>query len=93
MIMSTKLDGKFHGVIVKNKDQSVVPQDQWVVFLAKDNAFPATLKFYREECERQGALPGQLSAVDDMIDRVTTWRRENPSLCKTPDVRSGEIIT
>jgi hypothetical protein len=30
-----KLDGKFHGVIVKNKDQSIVPQDQWTVFLAE----------------------------------------------------------
>jgi hypothetical protein len=30
-----KLDGKFYGVVIRNKDQSVVPPDQWVVFLAK----------------------------------------------------------
>ena len=86
-----KLDGKFHGVVVKNKDGSVVPQDQWMVFLAKDNAVPATLDFYREECERVGAKTEQLKAIDDMIDRVRVWRRQNPLLCKVPDVDVGEI--
>lgn len=86
-----KLDGKFHGVIVKNKDGSIVPQDQWVVFLAKDDAFPATLHFYRSECARVGASVEQLRAVDDMITRVEDWRRQHPELCKTPDVNPGEI--
>lgn len=90
--MSTKLDGKFHGTIAKNKDQSIVPQDQWVVFLAKDNAFPATLDFYREECSRQGAGVDQLVAVDEMIERLKQWRNDNPHLCKTPDVQRGEIV-
>lgn len=86
-----KLDGKFHGVIVKNKDQSIVPQDQWMVFLAKDNAFPATLAFYREECLRQGASREQVRAVEDLCERVGQWRREHPELCKTPDVNPGEL--
>lgn len=86
-----KLDGKFHGVIVKNKDGSVVPQDQWVVFLAKDNAFLPTLHFYYDECERQGAAMEQLEAVAAMIVRVGEWRKDNPSKCKTPDVAAGEI--
>lgn len=86
-----KLDAKFHGVIVKNKDGSIVPQDQWVVFLAKDDAFPATLRFYRSECEKLGACSAQLDAVDDMIDRLDTWRAENNNLCKTPDVHPGEL--
>jgi hypothetical protein len=91
--MRQKLDGKFHGVIVKNKDGSTVPQDQWVVFLAKDNAFPATLDFYRLECERVGARGDQLKAVDDLIDRVKAWRKANPDKCKVPDVRADEIVT
>lgn len=88
-----KLDGKFHGIIAKNKDGSIVPQDQWMVFLAKDNAVPATLRFYFGECQRQGASRDQLAAVADMIDRVDAWREANPNLCKTPDVQPGEIIT
>lgn len=90
--MGHKLDGKFHGVIVRNKDASVVPQDQWIVFLAKDNAFPATLAFYRDECERLGARGDQLKAVDDLLDRVKKWRRDNPQECKVPDVEPDELI-
>lgn len=86
-----KLDGKFHGVIVKNKDGSVVPQDQWMCFLAKDNAVPSMLDGYLASCEALGAGARQLESVRDMIDRVDKWRRENPDLCKTPDTDQGEI--
>jgi hypothetical protein len=86
-----KLDGKFHGIIAKNKDGSIVPQDQWMVFLAKDNAVPATLNFYMEECMRQGAADEQLHAVAAMIERVAEWRRAHPELCKVPDVQAGEL--
>lgn len=86
-----KLDGKFHGVVVKNKDGSVVPQDQWMVFLAKDNAVPATLAFYQKECERLGAAPEQIHAIGEMRARVAQWRKEHADLCKVPDVQSGEI--
>lgn len=88
-----KLDGKFQGTIVKNKDGSVVPADQWVCFLAKDNAFPPTLQFYMEECQRQGAAREQVDAVAALLDRVLAWRREHPELCKVPDVHPGEIQT
>jgi hypothetical protein len=91
--MGVKLDGKFHGIIAKNKDGSIVPQDQWIVFLAKDNAFPPTLIFYREQCRLAGAAMDQLRAVDEMINRVEAWRRANPEKCKTPDVQAGEIVT
>lgn len=86
-----KLDGKFHGIIAKNKDGTIVPQDQWMCFLAKDNAVPATLEFYYEECKRQGAALDQLNAVKAMIERVTAWRAANPKLCKVPDVQAGEL--
>lgn len=86
-----KLDGKFHGIIVKNKDGSIVPQDQWIVFLAKDNALPATLAFYAAECKRLGAADEQICAVNDMRERLDEWRRQNPHLCKVPDVAPGEI--
>lgn len=87
-----KLDAKFTGVIVKNKDGSIVPQDEYVVFLAKDNAFPATVEFYINECRRQGAEPEQVDAVREMYDRLTEWREANPDRCKPPDVEPGELL-
>jgi hypothetical protein len=90
--MRTKLDGKFHGVIVKNKDGSIVPQDEWIVFLAKDDALLPTLKFYEKECERIGAQPEQLKAISELIERVAIWRRENMDKCKVPDVDRRELV-
>lgn len=90
MTPAQKLDGKFHGTVFRHADQKVVPEDQWIVFLAKDNAFPATLKFYREECERIGAEPEQLAAVDRLINRVELWRMANPDKLKVPDAFVGE---
>jgi hypothetical protein len=86
-----KLDGKFYGVIVKNKNGALVPPDQWIVFLAKDNALPATLAFYEAECLRQGAEPAQVEAVGELRRRVDAWRTVNSRMCKTPDVEPGEL--
>jgi hypothetical protein len=91
--MSAKLDGKFHGIIAKNKDGSIVPQDQWIVFLAQDDAVPATLRFYHAECKRLGASLEQLHAIDLLIIRASAWRSSNPGKCKVPDVQPGELVT
>jgi hypothetical protein len=88
-----KMDLKFSGIITKNKDNTVVPQDQWIVFLVKDDAFPATLKFYYDECLRLGAGRYQLEAIQELIIKVRTWRRNHSELCKVPDVEDGELIT
>lgn len=87
-----RLDHKFHGVVVKNKNGIVVSPDQWMVFLAKDNAVPATLAFYEQECSRQGAEPAQIEAVRAMRQRVDEWRKAHPELCKAPDVEPGELL-
>lgn len=92
MAQRVNLDGKFHGVIVKNKNGVIVPPDEWMVFLAKDDAFPPTLKFYRKELERQGAELAQLASVDGIIKRVDAWRADNPTKCKTPDIETNETI-
>lgn len=84
------LDGKFQGKVFRNLDGTEVPPDQFVVFLAKDNAFPATLAFYRQECERIGAGPEQLAAVDRLIQRVDAWRLANKDQLKIPDAEPGE---
>jgi hypothetical protein len=59
--------------------------------LAKDNALPATLEFYEQECIRQGAAPEQVQAVAEMRQRLTKWRNDHGSMCKTPDVQPGEL--
>jgi hypothetical protein len=87
-----KLDGKFSGVIIKSSDGSIVPEDQYMVFLAKDNALPATLEFYEEECERIGAQPEQIEAVRKLRARLQVWRQLNPELCKVPDVKPGQLL-
>ena len=86
-----KLDRKFTGTITKVKDGSVVPDDQYVVFLAKDNAFPAALAAYVKECERIGASAEQVTSARALQKRVAQWRHEHPELCKTPDVGFAEF--
>ena len=47
-----KLDAKFYGEIRKVKDDSIVPDDEYVVFLAKDNAFAEVTHHYAETCDQ-----------------------------------------
>lgn len=84
------LDGKFHGRIFRNLDNTEVPSDRWMAFMAYDNALPATLAFYRQECERIGAGEEQLAAVDRLIHRVAEYRRLHPETHKVPDAEPGE---
>jgi hypothetical protein len=85
-----KLDGKFHGVIAKDLGGEIVSPSEFVVFLAKDNAFPATLEFYYQECKRIGAAREQLDAIERLQTRVMRWREENADKCKIPDAEPGE---
>jgi L-rhamnose mutarotase len=88
----TKLDAKFYGQIRKAKDDTVVPEDQYMVFLAKDNAFPATLVFYYYECQRLGADAEHLAAVERTVNRLQKWREENADLLKVPDAHGEKLL-
>lgn len=92
--MTTKLDGKFYseGGIFKAKDNSRVPDDEWVVFLAKDNAFAAMLPQYLEKCIELDADEEQIDAVMRMIARLDAWRKANPERCKVPDAAGERMI-
>lgn len=87
-----KLDAKFYGEVRKVKDDSVVPDDEYVVFLAKDNAFAAILPKYRDMCIALGADTEQIHAVNRMIDRAEEWRRKNPDRLKTPDAKGEKLL-
>lgn len=87
-----KLDAKFYGQIKKVKDDSILKDDEYVVFLAKDNAFALTILEYRANCVTLGADQEQIAALDRMIDRLQQWRNLHPDLCKTPDARGEKLL-
>ena len=87
-----KLDAKFSGVIFKIKDGSIVPDDEYVVFLAKDNAFAQMLSVYRKACVDLGADQEQIAAVDRLAERLRKWRQANPDRLKVPDARGERLV-
>lgn len=88
----TKLDAKFYGTIQKVKDDSIVPDDEYVVFLVKDTAFYETLPTYRRKCIELGADQEQIDAIDRMIGRATDWRQDNPNRLKVPDAKGEKLL-
>jgi hypothetical protein len=87
----TKLDAKFYGTIQKVKDGSIVPEDQYMVFLVKDRAFLPTLYFYREQCRTLGADAEHIAAVDRTIERAKAWQDAHPELMKVPDAKGEKL--
>jgi hypothetical protein len=90
--MAQKLDAKFYGEIRKVKDDSIVPDDEYVVFLAKDNAFARAIEDYYWHCKAAEADKEQLEAVERMISRVKRWRAMNPNRCKVPDAAGEKLL-
>lgn len=87
-----KLDLKFYGEIRKAKDDSIVPDDRWMCFLAQDNAFMPTLIFYRNKCVELGCDDEHIAAVNETIERVKEWRRINVEKCKNPDAKGERLL-
>jgi hypothetical protein len=87
-----KLDGKFFGTIVKAKDNSIVPDDEYVVFLAKDTAFAAILPLYRDKCIELRCDTEQVQAVNRLMDRVNAWREANQHRLKRPDAANEKLL-
>ena len=89
--MANRLDAKFYGEIRKVKDGSVVPEDEYMVFLAHDNAFPFALSSYLAECHRLGADTEHIMSVERTIERVKAWREAHPDKLKVPDARGEKL--
>jgi hypothetical protein len=90
--MIKKLDQKFYGTVFKAKDGSEVPDTQWVVFLAKDDAFVLTLPTYLENCIKMGCDDEQIAAVERLMENVNEVRRANPGRNKKPDAQGEALI-
>jgi hypothetical protein len=87
-----KLDAKFYGVIVKAKDNTIVPEDEYIVFLAKDTAFFNALPAYHAACLELEADAEQIASVERMIGRVKEWRSRNLHRLKTPDAKGEKLL-
>lgn len=87
-----KLDLKFYGEVRKVKDDSVVPPDEWMVFLAKDDAFAAILPVYRATCVALGCDDEHIAAVDKTLLRLRAWRAANPERLKKPDAKGEKLL-
>jgi hypothetical protein len=87
-----KLDAKFYGEIRKVKDDSLVPDDEWCVFLAKDDAFAYILPEYRNRCVALSADAEQIAAVERMIERMYRWREKNRNRLKVPDAAGEKLL-
>jgi hypothetical protein len=90
--MTHKLDAKFSGVIFKIKDGSIIPDDEYVVFLASDSAFAATLPTYIEKCRELGADKEQIAAVERLMARLDMWRANNQHRLKVPDAKGEKLL-
>jgi hypothetical protein len=86
-----KLDKKFYGQIFKVKNNELVPEDEYVVFLAKDNAFIVALERYLEVCRYLNCDDEQITQTELLIKHVNQWRVEHPERCKNPDAK-GETL-
>ncbi len=87
-----KLDAKFYGEIRKVKDDSVVPDEEYMVFLAKDNAFAAVLPVYLAICRSMHADFEHIGAVERTIERLNKWREANPDRLKIPDAKGEKLL-
>lgn len=85
------LDSKVHGRLFKNKDNTEIPPDEFIVFRPHDNVVPEMLDFYRKRCIEMGATKEQIKAIIALEDRVFAWRAQHPERCKVADVQPGEL--
>ena len=90
-VLVMKMDKKFTGAIVKVKDGSPVPEDEYVVFLVKDRAFVEYgLPAYLQGCIELGADDVQIKMVEEMRIRAEQWQHDHPDRVKVPDA-AGEM--
>lgn len=76
-----KLDAKVHGVLMKDKDDTIIPEDEYIVFRPSDNVVPSMLCYYYRECRNRGASNELLDAITALQRRVDMWRRAHPERC------------
>ena len=80
------IDRKFNFSAICTEHGETYTHHEAMVFLAKDKALVPTLEFYREECEKLGAMPAQMLGIDLLIERVRRYQAENQEKIKVADI-------
>lgn len=83
------IDRKFKIRALHTTKGKAYTEHESVLFLAKDKALPATLRFYKEECYRMGAKKEQLIGIQLLIARIERYQQENPEIIKVADIDKG----
>lgn len=79
-----KMDQKYKGEVFKNNG-TPVPEDEWIVFRAKDLALVETLEAYHCICTKLYCPNEHLDGIIRLKDRVVEFQNNNPERCKIPD--------
>lgn len=87
-----KLDKKFYGDIYKAKDGTRVPDDEYIVFLAHDNAFASIVHRYAQACEDLGCDEDQIRGARELVIRIARWRAEHVDKCRLPDAKGESLL-
>lgn len=80
-----KMDLKYHGKVFNTETGEVVPDDEWIVFRAKDKAVPYMLDAYEEACMRLMCDKNHLERIAKLKTRVLNFQVNYPERCKIPD--------
>lgn len=75
---------KYKGEIFKN-DGTLVPEDEWIVFMAKDLALVPTLIAYLNNCSNLGCDEKYLREIVELTIKVMKFQKNNIDKCKIPD--------
>lgn len=70
----------------------IVSEFDGIVMLATDIALPATIQFYRAECEQQGAAPEVIESLNGLYERVVKFQAAHPENCKVADLSPEECV-
>lgn len=90
--MLPKLDAKFFGTIFKAKDNTQLADDEWVVFLAKDDVFWVMVQEYPDRCADAGCDAEQIQMAREMVERIARWRGANADKCHPPHAHGEETL-
>lgn len=83
------IDQKYYGEVFKN-DGTRVPEEERIVFRAKDRAVPFMLEAYAAECKKIGCSNFHVEEILLLRDRVIHYQRST-GFCKIPDTYPEDL--